>query len=229
MDYCWQGRIWVFVGAVSLAIGGWIATYGWNVWSGKFAKGGLFRKGAWDITRGTLAVAFGGLLATHGWNVISLGEQRRNLIRAVAQEVVLNCVELDSLVESPLAHRVDLDGTKLKILPVLKTNALNAVLSSGLWSFDNPEDDEFLMACMNCVRRVEKANSVLGSITNKLVTAVREEDLATARVLSDRLESPDYQKQLKHLFDDVITFIAEDHEWALKPPASKQETNRRVK
>jgi len=216
MEYVWQGRIWVFVGIVSFAIGGCIATYGWNEWSLQSNKRKFIRKGVWDIIRGSVLVALGGLLTTHGWNVISLGEQKRNLIRAVSQEVMLSCVELDDLAESPLAYRIDSNGTKLKILPVVKTGALNAVVSSGLWNLEDEKDEEFLVACLNCIGRAEKANYVLNSVTVKLVTAVTEEEIAAARVLSNRLESPEYKGQLKHLFDEVIAFLTENHEWALE-------------
>ena len=216
MDYCWQGRIWVFIGALLVAIGTLIATYGWNDWTLRTERKRLFRKGMWDIIRGTAIVMIGGLLATHGWNVISFGEQRRSLIRALSQEILLSCAELETFVESPSAYRAELVETKkFKILPVIKTNALNGVLASGLWNWENEEDEEFLIACLNCLGRAEKANRVLDSITAKLVTASTKEEIATARVLSERIESSEYQDQLKHLFDEVTNLLNKKYEWAL--------------
>jgi len=45
MDYYWQGRFLVFIGTTLFAIGGLIATYGWNIWSQQTDNKKYLRKG----------------------------------------------------------------------------------------------------------------------------------------------------------------------------------------
>src|SRR4030042_4077024 len=90
VDYDRQGKISVFIGTIAFAVGGWIATYGWEVWLHEPNRGKWLRRGAWDLLRGTAVVALAGLLSTHGWNSISLASQKKNLISAIVLEVAMN-------------------------------------------------------------------------------------------------------------------------------------------
>lgn len=54
------------------------------------------------------------------------------------------------------------------LFPFLNTNALRAVLSSGLWNFDDANDKEFLLAIAAYERILNVANDIVRSYNEQL-------------------------------------------------------------
>lgn len=54
------------------------------------------------------------------------------------------------------------------LFPFLNTNALRAVLSSGLWNFDDANDKELLLAIATYERILNVANDIFRSYNEQL-------------------------------------------------------------
>lgn len=82
------------------------------------------------ITLGAILIALGGILGTYGWQRKSQDDQKTNLIRSVAAEMLLNMNILDDVAYT------ETNTTKLSkfvVFPRLKTTALEGAISSGLF------------------------------------------------------------------------------------------------
>jgi hypothetical protein len=217
MDYYWRGRFLVFVGTVLFAIGGIIATYGWNIWSRQFDKRKCLREGVWDIIRGTILVALAGLLTTYGWNVISLGGQRNNLIRAIAQELLMNVQLLESPpIKDEVSYKKEDDSVVLRPFPTLKTVALNAVMSSGFWDIGKKAEKEFLYAIEAYEGKIGTANHIFDEYNEFLLKTIDpNEKIASAKKFQKVAPEKDYFKSLKNVQNEVIKQILSEYKWAI--------------
>jgi len=239
MNYYWRGRILVFVGTILFAIGGLIATYGWNIWSQQTEKKIYIRKGIWDIIRGTIIVALAGFLTTHGWNVISLGDQRNNLIRAIAQELLINIQFLESPpIKGEVSYKRENGSVVLRPFPTLKTTSLNAVMSSGLWDLGNQTEKNFLRTIFNYEGTIGTANGILG-LYNDSLSKIKDPNqmIVAAEEYQKVAPEKDYFKFLENMQNEVIKLLLSEHKWAIpskereellqriqeKPPANKPE------
>jgi len=217
--------MWVCIGMVSFAIGGWIATYGWEVWLNAPEKRNLLRKGAWDLIRGTIVVALAGSLSTHGWNVISLGKQKRNLVNAVVQESLMNAIELK---QPPMKGEVSYlsqdHKTVLRPFPTLRTSTLNGVLSSGLWSFGNRMERTFLLAVWDYEVRIVTTNNIFAQYNATLLT---KEDPNEGARLAKRLQSGIPEKECYRSLiksqNRVMQLIRNQYKWAIETECSTRE------
>ena len=223
MDYYWRGRTWVFVGTILFAVGGLIATYGWNMWSQQTEKKICTRKGVWDIIRGTIFVALAGLLTTHGWNVISLEEQRNNLIRATAQELLMNVQRLESPpIKGEVSYKKENGSVVLRPFPTLKADALNAIMSSGLWDIGNKREKEFLYAIEAYERKIGLANYIFDEYNESALNKIDpNEKIASAKKFQEVAPGKDYFKSLKNAQNEVITQILGDYKWSIPPKERK--------
>ncbi|MCX5638444.1 MAG: hypothetical protein NTX52_12245 [Planctomycetota bacterium] len=219
MDYYWRGRILVFVGTILFAIGGLIATYGWNIWSHKSDKKKYLREGVWDIIRGTILVALAGLLTTHGWNVISLGEQRNNLIRAIAQELYMNVLRLESPpIKGEAYYRKENGDLVQRPFPTLKTTALNVVTSSGLWNLGNQTEREFLFTITDYETAIGNANCIF-DVYNDIFSRIKDpnEKIAHAKKCQSFASEKDYSKALENAQNEVIKLLLSEYKGAIPP------------
>jgi hypothetical protein len=214
MDYYWQGRIWVFVGTILFAIGGLIATYGWNIWSQQTGKKIYTRKGVWDIIRGTIFVALAGLLTTHGWNVKSLGDQRNNFIRAIAQELLMNVQRLESPpIKGEVAYKNENGNVVLRPFPTLKADALNAVMSLGLWDIDNKKDQKLLYTIEAYQRKIDTANQIFNEYNETALHKINpDEKIASAKNFQKIAPEKDYFKSLKNAQNEVTKQLLSNYE-----------------
>ena len=219
MDYYWRGRFLVFVGTVLFAIGGIIATYGWNIWSRQFDKKKYLREGVWDIIRGTILVALAGLLTTYGWNVISLGGQRNNLIRAIAQELLMNFQLLESPpIKGEVSYKNEDGRVVPRPFPVLKTAALNAVMSSGLWDIGNEAEKKFLYAIEAYERKIGTANHIFDEYNEFVLKTIDpNEKIASAKKFRKAAPEKDYFKSLENKQNEVIRLILSAYKWSIPP------------
>lgn len=228
MDYYWRGRIWAFVGTILFAVGGLIATYGWNIWSQQTEKEIYKRKGVWDIIRGTILVALAGLLTTHAWNVISMGEQRNNLIRSTAQELLMNVQRLESPpIKGEVSYKKENGSVVLRPFPTLKADALNAVMSSGLWDIGNKREKEFLYAIEAHERKIGQANYIFDEYNESTLHKMNpNEKIASAKKLQKVAPEKDYYKSLKNAQNEVIKLLLSEHKWAI--PSKERELFKQI-
>lgn len=242
MNYYRHGWILVLIGTFFFAIGGLIATYGWNIWSHRSEKEKYLREGAWDIMRGTIIIALAGLLTTHGWNVIKLGEQRSNLIQAITQEWILNITRLGSSPMEGEIYYVKEDGEYVwRPFPTLRTNAMNAILSSGFWNYGNQMDRKFLDVVEDYEKRAITANRKFRSYDDffSKIQDPNERIMQTKKVRGLTYEK-DWFKSLKNTQNQVGKLVWSKYRWAItkqlpeaselfqqrfqeKPPASEPE------
>lgn len=224
MDYCWLGWILVLIGTLLFVIGGLVATYGWDIWSRKTERGKNLRKCMWTILGGTFAIASGGLLTTYGWNVISLGEQRNNLIRAVAQEL---CMDVNSLESPPIkgeTYFIKNDGdVGIRPYPNLGITALDAVISSGLWNFGNQTERHFLCAIFDYEERLKIVNSKFYWYNESLDhTWDPNRAIALAEAYQKNLPKKDSFKSLKIQQNEVIKLLLTEYKWAIPPTEANE-------
>jgi hypothetical protein len=103
----------------------------------------------WAIAQllvGTLLVAGGGLLATHGWDSWADLQRRRDVIRAVAAETMLNL----SIVTDPKFTEKDPNVLRqFVIYPRFQTAALDGAIASALFAGEN---DRKLLTHLMAVR-----------------------------------------------------------------------------
>ncbi len=219
MDYYWRGRILVFVGTILFAIGGIIATYGWNIWSHQYNKKKYLREGVWDIIRGATLVALAGLLTTHGWNVISLGEQRNNLIRAITQELLMNVQLLESPpIKGEVSYKKENGSVVPRPFPTLKTAALNVVISSGLWDIGNKTEKKFLYTIEAYERKIGTANHIFDEYNEFLLKTIDpNEKIASAKKFQKVAPEKDYFKSLENKQNEVIKQILSEYKWSIPP------------
>ncbi len=231
----------VLIGTLFFALGGLIATYGWNIWSHQFDKKKYLREGAWDIIRGTVFIALAGLLTTYGWNVIRFGEQRNNLIRAIYQELRLNLIHLESApIKGETYYRKENGDMVPRPFPTLKTTALNAVKSSGLWDLSNQTENKFLYAIYNYEDAIGTANNIFGlynDTINRLMTIDPNKIIAEAEGYQKVVPERDYFRSLENRQNEVIKLLLSEHQLAIpskerevllqrireKPPVNKPE------
>ena len=223
MDYYWPGRILVFVGTILFAIGGLLATYGWNIWNHQSDKKKYLREGVWDIIRGTMLVALAGLLTTHGWNVISLGEQRNNLIRATAQELLMNVQRLESPpIKGEVSYKKENGSVVLRPFPTLKSAALDAIMSSGLWDIGNKKEKEFLYAIEAYERKIGTANQIFDEYNEFLLKTIDpKEKNASAKKFQKVAPEKDYFKSLENAQNEVIKQILSEYKQSIPPKEGK--------
>jgi len=213
----------VFVGTILFAIGGLIATYGWNIWSHQSDKKKYLREGVWDIIRGTILVALAGLLTTHGWNVISLGEQRNNLIRSIAQELWMNVLRLESPpIKGEVYYRKENGDLVHRPFPTLKTTALNAVMSSGLWDIGNKIEEKFLYTIDAYERKIGTANRIFDEYNEFLMKKIDpNEKIESAKKFQKVAPEKDYFKSLDGAQNEVIRQLLSEQKWAI--PSKERE------
>jgi hypothetical protein len=221
MDYCWRGRLLVLIGTLLFAIGGLVATYGWNIWSHQPDKKKYLRKGTWDILGGTVCIALAGLLTTYGWNVIRFGEQRNNLIRAVAQELCMNILDLETApIKGETCYRKEDGDVVRRPFPTLKTTALNAVMSSGLWDFGNQTENDFLYTIYNYEGAIGNANIIFGLYNDSLSKIIDPNKMiAIADEYQKATPEKDYFKSLENEQNEVIKLLLDEYKWAIPPTA----------
>jgi hypothetical protein len=229
----------VLIGTLFFALGGLIATYGWNIWSHQSDKKKYLREGAWDIIRGTVFIALAGLLTTHGWNVIKFGEQRNNLIRAIAQELWMNILSLESPpITGETYYRKENGDVVTRPFPTLKTTALNAVMSSGLWNLENQTEKNFLYTIFRYEGAIGTANSIFGGYNDSLSNiADPNEKIAWVEKFQKVVPERDYFKSLENVQNEVVKLLSSEHQLAIpskerevllqrireKPPVNKSE------
>ncbi len=219
MDYCWLGWIWVIVGTILVAIGGLIATYGWELRHPHSSKRKHTLKSTLCVVGGTIAVAFGGLSMTKGWNVISLGDQRNNLIRAIAQELWMNVRRLESPpIKGEVYYRKENGGLVPRPFPTLKTSALNAVMSSGLWDIGNKTEEKFLSTITVYEMKIGTANLIFDEYNDFLLKILDpNEKIASAKKFQKVAPEKDYFISLENKQNEVIKQILSEYKWSIPP------------
>jgi hypothetical protein len=249
MDYLTSGNACLKEGASLIAWGAFLTSLGWvllglllgkygdiNRWLSKVKP---FRK---TVIRGIIAIMLltgifacirlglkkvgeGGTLTTKGWNLLNVHSQRQNLIRAVVQELLMNVVSLEiSPIKGEVYYRKENGDVVPHPFPTLKTTAINAVMSSGLWDFGNQTEENFLYAIFDYERAIGTTNSIFGEYNDSLSNIIDpNKKIAQAeeyqKVASGKVRA--YFKSLENTQNEVIKLLLSEYEWAI--PSNERE------
>jgi hypothetical protein len=218
VDYGVQGKMCVLIGTIAFGVGGWIATYGWEVWFHEPNRGKRLRKGAWDLLRGTAVVALAGLLTTRGWNDISLAEQRRNLINAVVIEMAMNAQMLKQPpLEGDVYYLSEDQKLVLRPFPRLRTVALNAVLSSGVWDVCDPAERRLLDRVLEYENKVYTANDIFSGYNDYLLAKPDTSKAAEfGKTLQRGIPEKEFFKALTCVQSQLTTLIRNEYKWTIR-------------
>jgi len=235
MDYLTSGNSYVFWGTVLVAAGAFFFSAGWFLLSickqadKCLKKQQWFKSVVWRrivislviiflLVFGSWLVGKGGTETTKGWNIISLGEQRNNLIRAISQELYINIKFLEMPPLKGEVHYLSKDGKwVLRPFPILKTNAIKAFLSSGLWDAGKQTELNFINTIYNYETKIGIANNIFGQYNESLLA---KEDPNEAIELGKKLQrcapEKEYFKSLNNIQSEVTKLILSEYKWAIQ-------------
>lgn len=168
----------------------------------------FLRHGMVLVVFGAILIAAGGVITTKGWNTRALYSQRKNLIRAVAQEWLRNQI---SLRRPPFTTLVDNEEPEiLRTYPALKASALSNALASGLFSFKTSAEDVGLGLTMaNYESAIISANKFFAILNNDLV---RNHSLA--KEFHRQTHGSEWFKNLTTQHEEMRVLVAKRYRWA---------------
>lgn len=170
------------------------------------------------LVAGSWMVGRGGTLTTKGWNIISLGEQKNNLIRAVAQELCMNVRILESPpMKGEVYYKNENGDLVQRPFPALRATALKAVTSSGLWDLGNQTEEEFLYTIIEYERKIGTVNSVFNKYNDLISWEVTDPNnkIGVAQHCQRIAPEKDYFKALEGAQNEVIKLLLNKHKWAI--------------
>jgi hypothetical protein len=162
------------------------------------------------IIIGLKNVGEGGALTTKGWNLQHVHSQKQNLIRAVAQEWLLNNIQMKRPPFTGLPY--DEVSGKFHIYSILRTNVLNGVLVSGLWTYGDPNGRRFLMTVANYERAIITANQLFPLLNEELTKAGNKEQIiAMAKKYQNQVQQSSWYDNLKKQHLNISKLIFTEH------------------
>jgi hypothetical protein len=183
-----------------------------------------YRIGLTYIILGTIAIAGGGLSVTRGWNLLGRNSQRKNLIRAVAQEWLVNNIDLEqSFLKGEVYWTEKGEKAGIKLFPTLRTSALNGVLSSGLWNFGNIKERKFLLTIVNYEGPLRTANTIFALFNDNLlrITGLKEKITYAEDYKKQTLTAPWFEDLVKQ-HKEMRKFLISEYKWAFAEQISEQ-------
>jgi hypothetical protein len=165
------------------------------------------------IIIGLIKIGKGGTLTTEGWNLLRVHSQRQNLIRSVVQEWIINDIKMKS---SPLTGQVGDSNYFVYSYPMFRTSALNAFLTSGLWNYGEPNENQLLTAVSNCETAIASVNQFFDSLNTALTRniSVKERIDKAVKYQSQTLQSQWYS-DLKVKHEKLRKLLATEYRWAM--------------
>jgi hypothetical protein len=238
MDYLTSGNACLKEGASFIAWGVFFTSLGWVLLGFLLGKCGdinrllskvkFFRK---TIVRGIIVVMLlvcvfalirhglkktgeGNTSMTEGWNLLRVHSQRQNLVRAVVQEWLINEGKMNA---RPLTGQAcDKASFVVYTYPRFRASALNAVLSSGLWNYGEPNESRFLTAVSSYEITIAFANQCCDSINTTLSRNISNEQRIAKAIEQQtmNLNSPWYS-DLKVKHEELRKLLATEYRWAM--------------
>jgi hypothetical protein len=143
--------VWVYYGLVAFVIGSVALTEEWK--TKKRLKAVLF----------VISIAIGGLLTTKGWNVLDNHEQKKALIQAVVNELIMNDFALPCT-NLPFDPNNEKLGEIHFMYPTFKSSTLNELITSSLFTLDNAADRKLILQIMRYETHISNFNRLLRDI-----------------------------------------------------------------
>lgn len=204
MDFSTRGYFFVGIGAVAIAIGVVLAT-----------GSRLF------LSIGAIVIAIGGVSTTKGWNLVNVSWQRKNLIRSIAQEWLLNRV---SLTRPPISQATDDKRPGIILYPTLRTSALKNALASGLFQFSHSKDGELLVTIVNYQASLVTANNefnIINGVFNKSSPSDKVDEKYHNQVLQSY-----WFRDLMQQQELMRKLLKEHYRWSLTKQKTSQKTTK---
>jgi hypothetical protein len=235
MDYEAVGKSFVDSGTSLLALGAFLTSLGWfllgtykeaNKWleQWRWFKSLLLRQiviflgGVGLLIAGPRMIGEGGTKTTKGWNILSLGEQRSNLIRAVSQEWFMNMTSLGSPPMRGETHYFTEDGRYIRRpFPTLRTYALQAILSSGLWNYGNQKEKDWLGAVSEHERAIAGANRMFRRYDDTLERlADPNQAIKEVGKLQESIPEKEFFKSLLNTYGRLVVLLWTEYKWGIE-------------
>jgi hypothetical protein len=206
----------------------WLESQPWFE-TGKETKFVIFLCAIIVIVVGSVLVGKGGTVTTKGWNMISFGQQRKNLIRAVVVEALFN---YGRFLVPPLkgeTHTLHKDREYVFCrFPTLRSNAANAMLSSGFWGYDNAKDSRLLRVVSNHQMRISTANWKFSQYNDAVLRiADPNRRIAKAESVRELARGQEWFKDLRGTGKTLWELMWSEYRWAI--PREQREYEFRVR
>jgi len=221
-----RGTVLVGVGAISVCLGWFLfaickPAYEWlKKW--RWFQAGVVRVTVISsvicflIVFGSWMVGKGGTKTTKGWNLLDHHEQRTILIGAVAQELYENANSLDN---EPLKGQVCYEREDGELVqrpfPDLRTDALNGLVSSGLWAYGREVDKELLDTSYLHIKKIDSANRMFRMYNDEWADEKEDPNARVMRAKKWQASAPshDYYKSLIRVQIQLIELILGEPKW----------------
>src|SRR4030042_3073056 len=148
------------------------------------------------VTIGVIAIGLGGGFSTLGWNTINKYSQMKALIIGAAREWEIN----ETILKDKLFNKDDKEAlASFKLYPRFKSNALNNILSSGIFSSQDSKNCSLLKIVADYEYAIADTNSRLTVSDNFRISTVDNEAIKKHR--EHVIDSPGFKSFLQtHLF-----------------------------
>jgi len=209
----WLGD--VILGGALVAVGAMLTSLGWH-FIGKYKKKTILRYIINTIliiliVGGPIIIGIGGTLTTLGWNKKDNDQQKKALIRAVAQEWSLNQRHLKT--SNLFTGELYDDTGKVWKYPLFRKSALNRLIISGLFSSDNRKDEKLLRAVILYEIMIEEINNFFTTV-NTVVTR----DKNSAEEVYHLVIDSHWYKKFKKYHEEIEDVLVNNYGWAMSNP-----------
>jgi len=108
-----------------------------------------------------------------------------------------------------------IDG-KIDIYGTLETSALDSVLTSGLWNFGKPEEQEFLLTVVNYEHALTRANALFGIVNADLLqTGTAQQNMLKAERHQKNVNASEWYGALKLQHQKMHELLLRNYRWAV--------------
>lgn len=165
-------------------------------------------RGYFYVIIGVIAIGFGGVFSTLGWNTINKYSRMKELIIAIAREWEIN----ETILKDDLFNqsKEDILGSRV-LYPHFKSNSLNAILSSGVFSSKSSKNRKLLRIVADYEYTITDINSRLAVSNNFIVSTPDNE--AIRKHHKYVIESPGFKGFLQE-HSNFRRELSENYKWS---------------
>ena len=174
------------------SIGQWKIQVGWTL--PKIKKKSRKSFDSCCVSLGLILIGIGGIWTTYGWNLRDNQQRKNALIGAVIHEWTINNIRLK---KPPLVGNVYVEvygqefGTIL--FPILRQNACESLLASGILDVSKPEDNVFFITLSDYNHTVKVINEIFQMYNDDILHITGEDEtkrqIALAEYYQDVIRS----------------------------------------
>ena len=166
---------------------------------------------------GAIAIAIGGVLTTKGWNLLNVSRQKKNLIRSMAQEWIMNGI---SLGKPPISRATDGKKPGRKIMyPTLRTSALSNLIASGIFQFGHSKEGKLLLRAVNYQTSLVTSNNEFNIINGELNKSSTSDKIT--EIYHTQIIESGWFKSFKQQHELMRQLLREHYRWSLTEVSKK--------